>query len=88
MSAAISYGIEIEGAGTLQERYFMILAGLLEKNLEALNRIESLLEQNSQSSAPGKTGSGDLSGETIAGHPAVPQPSRPAHFEQSRKSRR
>ena len=86
MSAATSYGIEIEGAGTLQERYFMILAGLLEKNLEALNRIESILEQSSQPSAPGKTRSGDLSGGTVAG--PVPQQPRPTGFEQPKKQRR
>lgn len=38
----VRYGIDIRSAGTLQERYFMILAGLLEKNLKASVEIRDL----------------------------------------------
>ena len=38
------YGIDTTTAGTLQERYFMILAGLLEKNLAVQIEIRDMLK--------------------------------------------
>ncbi len=47
------YGIDTSTAGTLQERYFMVLAGLLDKNLavqleirDQLARLNKNLESN------------------------------------------
>jgi len=67
----------VTGAGSIQEKYFIVLAGLLQKNLEVLTDIKVAL---SQSSPTGKEGSGASSGEVAAG------PSR-SNFNPSQKRR-